>query len=203
MPVLINFKICDNAKECGGITACKSGAIYWDKEKKTIAIDNSKCTGCGECVKECPVGAIRLAKTDEEYERIKKEIEEDPRKTSDLFVDRYGAQPIHDYYLTTSENFDSEVVQSNKLTVAELFNDDSIQCLLDSIPIKDLFEGIDIKYKKVELKDNSLLEKYEIKELPSLLFFKDGKLLGRIEGYKETKDKEAVKQEIKEITSKS
>ena len=34
MSVLINFKICDNAKECGGISICPTGALKWNEEKE-------------------------------------------------------------------------------------------------------------------------------------------------------------------------
>lgn len=35
-------------------------AIYFDREKKIIIIDESLCIGCGICVKVCPFGAIRI-----------------------------------------------------------------------------------------------------------------------------------------------
>lgn len=35
MAVLVNFKICDNAKECGGIEVCPTGALSWDEENET------------------------------------------------------------------------------------------------------------------------------------------------------------------------
>ena len=88
MAVLINFKICDNAKECNGIAVCPSGALSWDEKKKTIFIDNSKCTSCGKCEKACMVNAIKVAKTKKEYDKFKKEIDGDDRTTSDLLVDR-------------------------------------------------------------------------------------------------------------------
>jgi len=52
------------------------------------------------------VGAIRFARNKEEYKRIKKEIDEDPRKVSDLFVDRYGAVPVHPAFLIDESKFD-------------------------------------------------------------------------------------------------
>ena len=75
MPVLVNFKVCDNAKECGGVAICPTGAITFDEKKETLVIDNSKCISCGQCENECPIGAIRVAKDENEYKKIKEEIE--------------------------------------------------------------------------------------------------------------------------------
>ena len=141
MPVIINFKICDNAKECGGIETCPTGALSWDEKNKTIKIDNSKCTSCGLCENACPVEAIKVAKTEKGYQEIKKEVEKDERKISDLFVDRYGAQPIDPHTLIFNNNFEASVFKTQKPTLVEFFNDDSVHCLRDSIPIKKLLKG--------------------------------------------------------------
>lgn len=199
MPVLINFKICDNAEECYGIDVCPTKAFYWDDNVKTISIDETKCTNCGMCESACSVGAIHVARTSEEYTRIKKEIAEDPRKASDLFVDRYGAQPVHPAYLVTEKEFQVQVLEAAKFTVVEVLNHDSIQCLLHSVPIKDLFKGVDIKYRKLEAKSESLLKKYKVDELPALLFFRDGKLVGRIEGYYDIRKKKWLFEEAGKI----
>ncbi len=98
MPVLVNFKICDNAKECGGLAVCPTGALTYDEKEKTLLIDNNKCISCGKCEKECPIGAISVAKTKEEYEKIKNEIDNDTRNIKDLFVDRYGATPFLTFF---------------------------------------------------------------------------------------------------------
>ena len=202
MPVLINFKICDNSEDCSGIEVCPNQAFYWDKKNKTIAVDDSKCKSCGTCEKSCPVGAIRVVKTEEEYRKIRKEIDEDPRKVSDLFIDRYGAEPIHPAFLVSQDKFDVQILKSTKLAAVELFNHNAIKCLLYSVPIKELFKDVDIKYRKIEVKDNSLLGKYKVKELPSLLFFRDGKLVGQIEGYYEDKNKAEFLKKIQRIISK-
>ncbi|RLG13363.1 MAG: hypothetical protein DRN66_04295 [Candidatus Nanohalarchaeota archaeon] len=65
MPVLINFKICDNAKECNGIDICPTEALFWGEKNNTIIIENSKCISCGKCEKACLVNAINVAKTKE------------------------------------------------------------------------------------------------------------------------------------------
>jgi NAD-dependent dihydropyrimidine dehydrogenase PreA subunit len=199
MAVLINFKICDNAKECGGIEVCPTGALSWDEKNQTIKIDNSKCTSCHACEKACEVHAISVAENDEEYTRLKKEIDDDTRKISDLMIDKYGSQPVFLSNLIDKNEFKTQVLDYNKLVVAEFFNDDSVQCLLKSIPIKQLFDSVDIKYRKVKLSDDSLQEKYDIKNLPALVFFRNGKLLGKIEGYFTTKQLDEVKEKVNKI----
>lgn len=199
MTVIINSKICDNAKECNGIAVCPRSALSWDDKNKKIKINNKKCVSCGKCEKACMVGAIRVAKNEKEYIKIKKEIDSDPRKIKDLFIDRYGAQPVWATFLIPDGGFDLEVLQSDKLTCVELFSQESIQCLVRSIPIKDLIGDFDIKYRKQEVKNDDLLKKLKISKLPALLFFKKGKLLGKIEGYYSKDEKEKIKAEIHKI----
>lgn len=199
MSVLINFKICDNAEECFGLEVCKTGALSWDEKNKTIEIDNDKCISCGACEDACEVNAIKVAHNDEEYQALQKEIDDDPTKISDFMLDRYGAQPILPAYLIPEELFEGQVVKAKKMTAAELFKNENLECMIKSIPIKQLFDGYDIKFRKVELKSDELLKKYEIKNLPALVFFKDGKLLGKIEGYYGMKNILEIKNKINDI----
>ena len=58
MPVIINYKICDNAEACSAINVCPVGAFKWNAEKKSLEIDNDKCINCGKCAvseESCPV----------------------------------------------------------------------------------------------------------------------------------------------------
>lgn len=199
MPVLVNFKVCDNAKECGGVEICPTGAITFDEEKETLVIDNSKCISCGQCENECPIGAIRVAKDENEYKKIKEEIDNDPRKTKDLFVDRYGAAPLSEFFMLEAEKIEQKI-DTNKIVLIELYNDDSIQCLLKSIPIKELVKDLPdtTTFYKIESKED-IEEKYEVKELPTLLVFNKGKLSGKIEGYYTDESKNEIIDKIKSM----
>lgn len=191
MAVLVNFKICDNAAECGGIGVCPTKALSWDEKEETINIDNDKCISCGMCEKECPIGAIRVAKDDTEYEKIKKEIEKDPRTTKDLFVDRFGAVAISEFFKIELDDIVTKA-NNNCLTLIEVYNPDEAECLLKSIPIKELTKNLpsDTLFYKVE--SDKVLEDYKVEELPSLLVFKDGKLVGHIDGYYTVDNKDKV-----------
>ncbi len=203
MPVLINFKVCDNAEACNAINVCPTGAFRWNKEKKTLEIDKEKCIDCGLCAtseKSCQVGAIRFAKTQEELKKIKKEIDDDSRTIADLMADRYGGQPINMPFYCTEEEL-SEVLTTSKMCFIEVFNDDSIECLIKSIPIKDIMKKTinDLVYRKVEIKTDALIKKYNITELPSLLVFNNDKFLGKIDGYYSTEQEEELIEKINKI----
>ena len=204
MAVLINFKICDNDKACSGMSACPQGVFQWDSEKNTLVIDNDKCISCGICEKACMVSAIKVARTKEEYEKIKKEYDEDPRTINDLLVDRYGATPIDKAMIGSEEEIKLKLLEAQRQFIVELYNEDSIMCLLKSIPMKKIADAFDseTRYRKIEVTSDTLLKEYNIKELPCLLFFKNKKFLGKIEGYIDEDNKEKLINEIQALKNK-
>lgn len=199
MAVLINFKICDNAKECGGIAVCPTGALSYDDKKESIIIDNDKCISCGRCENECPIGAIKVARNQEQYEKIKEEIDDDPRTIKDLFVDRYGAVPLSEFF-TIDFNEITQKAKNSNLMLVECYNDDSIQCLLKSIPIKELTKTFpkDTLFFKVEVTSEDI-KKNNITELPSLLIYKNNIMIGKIDGYYEEEQKDDLINKINDI----
>lgn len=201
MAVLVNFKICDNDKACSGMAVCPNGVFEWDETNKTLLIHNEKCVSCGLCEKACMVNAIKVAKTDEEYQKIQKEIDNDPRSINDLLVDRYGGMPIDEAMIGKAEEIDVKLLEGTRPFIVELFNDDSIMCLLKSIPMKKIADAFDenTRYRKIEVTSDDVLKKYDIKELPSLLFFKDGVLKGKIDGYIDEDNEQELMNKIEEF----
>jgi len=57
----------------------------------------------------------------------------------------------------------------------------------------------DLTYRKLEVETDGFIKKYDIKELPSLLIFKSGKMIGKINGYYSIEDTEKFIKEIREI----
>ena len=201
MAVLINFKICDNAEECSGIEVCPTGALAWDKVNETIVIDNEKCISCGMCEKECPIGAIRVAHDENEYNEIKKEIDDDSRNTKDLFVDRYGAAGISDFFKIEKDEI-ADKIEKYCLTLIEVYNLDFAECLLKSIPIKELTKDFpdDTLYYKADVDED--FKDYEVSELPALLIFKNNELLGHIDGYYNIDSKNDMLEKIENVVNK-
>lgn len=192
MHALINFKICDNAEECGGAAVCPTKALSYDRKKKNLVIDESKCIRCGLCVRECPIGAIRVPKTEEEFENIKKDYEKDTRTIKDLFVDRYGATPLSDFFMIDGKDIKYKISNPN-IVLIECYNNESIQCLLKSITIKEITKDLPkstLFYKA--FCDENTKNEYKITELPSMLVFKNHELIGILKGYYDIENKEKL-----------
>ncbi|MBQ6992551.1 MAG: 4Fe-4S binding protein [Clostridia bacterium] len=201
MAVLVNFKICDNDKACSGMSACPNEVFEWDEKNSTLVIHNEKCISCGLCEKACMVSAIKVARTEEEYKKIEKEFDDDPRTINDLLVDRYGATPIDKAMIGKENEIELKLGDAKRPFMVELYNEDSIMCLLKSIPMKKIADTFDenTRYRKIEITSDAILEKYDIKELPSLLFFKNGKMVGKIEGYIDEDNKDELLNKVKEF----
>lgn len=182
MPPIINFKICDNSADCNGITKCPFGVFGWDDKKKTITVDIGRCADCGACADFCTVNAIRYAKDQEEYEKIKREIDEDTRTVADLFVDRYGATPLDDKYLfELSPEKVKNRIESNRPVIVEFNDYDTVECLLKSIPIVEISREFhpDATYSRFFVKPQDF-KTYGVAKTPCLKFYHHGKLLGEL-----------------------
>jgi NAD-dependent dihydropyrimidine dehydrogenase PreA subunit/thiol-disulfide isomerase/thioredoxin len=219
MPILFNFKICDNAPECNGIRACPVKAITWDEEQKTLVVDNSKCTSCGACAKSCPVsGAILVAKTEEEFEKIKNQVEDDLRTRAELLKDRYGVAPTDFNLILTMANFNKEILETDRVVIVDFWDRPHMPCRIFSIPFESILpkktviseimkmknlKDLKFKFKKIDIEKNpEIAKRYNIEEIPSLLIFWKGKAIGRIEGRIKTDKEEELRNKIGEILKK-
>ena len=54
------------------------------------------------------------------------------------------------------------------------------------------------QFYKVEISE-TLINEYQIKELPALVTFENGRMIGKIEGYYTDNDKEKVIEELKKV----
>ena len=183
MSVLINFKICSNDWPCNVPPVCPTGAVWWDKADKTLKVDNSKCISCGACVRVCPIMAIKVAKTQQEYEKIQAEYDVDPRRAEDLKIDRYGAGAFDTPTLRPEQAKDFIAEHTSGVVCLELQPAyEELVCQLMAIPIKELFDLEKVAYRAVA-DGKEIAGEYGVSALPALVFFKNGKQIGKIDGY--------------------
>lgn len=195
MPAIINHKICDQANVCGGIDICPVGAFTYNQKTKQLEIDNKKCISCGLCAGTCPIGAIGIAKTEEEYKELKQIIEDDPRSPEDLFVDRYGADIISKNTVITPSQIESKTAKGK--VMVEVIDLNEAKCLIKSIPFKEICKATGYNnYYRTEWTDD-LAKKYKLTATPSLLLFNNGKLTGIVSGYYEDTNKDKLFAKIK------
>jgi formate dehydrogenase beta subunit len=65
---LFRKEACMHCTNAACVTVCPSGALYYNKETKTVGLDHDKCIGCQECAAACPFEIPRYdSKTDKVY----------------------------------------------------------------------------------------------------------------------------------------
>ena len=84
----------------------------------------------------------------------------------------------------TEENFEEEVLKSDKIVILEFYADWCMPCQMQS-PIIDKIaeERSDIKVGKINVDENqSLAEKYGIMSIPTILIIKDKEISNKFVG---------------------
>tara|TARA_Y100000310_G_scaffold340016_1_gene434475 strand:- start:1619 stop:1954 length:336 start_codon:yes stop_codon:yes gene_type:complete len=84
----------------------------------------------------------------------------------------------------SEKEFNEIVSNGHKLVVVDFFADWCMPCLIMSPIIEEFAERMEeIKFAKINVDDNGELSgKYEVRSIPTLIFFKDGKEVDRVVG---------------------
>lgn len=84
-----------------------------------------------------------------------------------------------------TENFEQEVLNSDKIVLTDFYSDSCIPCKRLSPVLSELEKkyGDSLKVVKVNINfDSVLMEKYEVQASPTIIFFKDGQEQLRLRG---------------------
>ncbi|MEK7548103.1 MAG: thioredoxin [Patescibacteria group bacterium] len=90
----------------------------------------------------------------------------------------------------TDENFEAEVLKSDLPVLVDFYADWCGPCKMMSPAIEDLAKEYEGKWKigKCDVDESpNISSKYEVQSIPTLLFFKDGKVVDQTVGF-QTKD---------------
>ena len=95
----------------------------------------------------------------------------------------------------TESEFGEIVSNGHKLVVVDFFADWCMPCLMMAPIIEELAEKIeDVKFVKINVDDNEEISaKHEVRSIPTLIFFKDGKEVDKVVG---GMDQEALEEKI-------
>ena len=84
----------------------------------------------------------------------------------------------------TSDNFDSEVLQSDKPVLVDLWATLCAPCRMQGPIVEKLADELtDVKIGKLDVDENSdIAEKYNVMSIPTLLVFKNGEVVQKAVG---------------------
>ena len=84
----------------------------------------------------------------------------------------------------SKDNFSEEVLSEEKLVIADFYSDSCIPCKRMSPVIAELEEELtDVKFGKLNINfDSETAEKYGVSSVPTLIFFRSGEEVLRLQG---------------------
>lgn len=97
------------------------------------------------------------------------------------------------------DEFESEVINKKGIVIVDFFADWCYPCDEQKEIFERIFEKED-KYTVIEIdtdENEALSEEYKIDAIPTLIFFKDGKVVKREEGVLEEEEIDEIIEEIK------
>lgn len=98
----------------------------------------------------------------------------------------------------TKEEFDRIISNGHKLVVVDFFADWCMPCLMMAPIIEELAEDMkEVKFVKIDVDDNpEISNRYEIRSIPTLIFFRNGKMIDKIVG---GMDEDILKERIESL----
>ena len=188
MPVLIDYRACDDSPHCGSARACSHGAITYNPSRKKIEVDNSKCTDCAICVRYCPSGAVKFARNEAELKKIEADIASSNLSKDDLLERQYGARPGDPR--STGQNlehvdcdtFEEEVLRSPVPVAVDFWAEWCAPCRILAPTFKAIAAQYDGRMKFFKLDTEACQDipyQYGIRSIPTVLFFDRGRVVAR------------------------
>jgi len=204
---ILRTNLCDNNPVCQVISECNNEAVFFDLKTNTVCIDEDKCIACGICKIHCSLFVIVHSESD--YLYTKENIRKDPRKQSDLQVERFSADVVDKYYLINEVGFQESIntftKSINGLSFVEIVLKKQNECLYNSIPVSDIIGGLHL-YRKivVENVDDEFIRKaIGFDNYPVILVYNNGELKEKIYSvFKESDNKKQLINQIKQIQTK-
>ncbi|MBP0964442.1 MAG: thioredoxin [Oscillospiraceae bacterium] len=85
----------------------------------------------------------------------------------------------------SADNFEAEVLNADGIVLADFYSDSCVPCKRLSPVIAEIEEqfGDKAKFVKININfDAELAEKYEVQSVPTVVFFKNGEEISRLNG---------------------
>lgn len=85
----------------------------------------------------------------------------------------------------SADNFEAEVLKADGIVLADFYSDSCVPCKRLSPVIAEIEEqfGDKAKFVKININfDAELAEKYEVQSVPTVVFFRNGEELSRLNG---------------------
>lgn len=182
MPVFIDQRICDKQMICDLMRVCPMNAIYQDEKEGTVEIDRTKCNECMRCVKACPYLAVRLAKDMDELGELRAKAGKVKFDKNAHLKRIYGEKPGVIGKTDLNDSNLQEKINSKTPTLVSFWGAHS-EVIAPSLEwIEKKYED-KLKVAHIRVAGNPESQnKYEIKITPTLVLFKSGKEIGRLEG---------------------
>jgi thioredoxin 1 len=182
MPVFIDPRICDKQMICDLMKVCPMSAIYQDEKEGTFEIDSTKCNECLLCVKACPYLAVKLAKDTGELGELRVNAGRVKFNRDAHLTEIYGAKPGGIGKAELNDSNFQEKVGSKTPTLVSFWGAHSGVIAPSLKWIEKRYRG-KMKVAHIKIAENpESCKKYAITTTPTLILFREGKQIGRLEG---------------------